>query len=1005
MRIDAKKFGTLLIVGLILFVGLAAIAGPFDPITVTDHIVTAPLANPVPSSYQPRYISGFGSGDSFTILFEDRDAANTISYVSTISGPTGFPGSATATNIADTHFVVKDWPINVAGIDYAYRGWGAVGNNVDHHFYVSNDLTTWVLVSTFIIPNAPGFADAHGWVYYGFHDVIELNGTYYAFAESNQSQTMLVRSANGDDVWEAFASVGGRPGWGPLELPADVSYGWTPSGSFVDLGRDRGYGKIHVDPRDSNLYLAVNTTAKASLPPAELEAAFIDPGNWAWHDGTAGPAANPILSQTAEHDLRECWVALDSDPDAEWIILYDADFGSADGGKALGYATLSPPPPPPEIVWVDDDYCDGAANDGHTWGYDTFDNIQEGIDAVAGSTVHVAAGEYTPASTLVIDKDNLILQGPQADVDPRFSYGSTRIPGSLSEAVIDGSIHALGRILYVDADNVIINGLEVKSGTEDMIRQSNPHSGTVVKYCMIHDGRGDEGVQLKKATHAVLEYNYVFEIAYAGDGLNIADGSSDGVIRYNEVAGIHGENAAIYIYDAVNMEIIGNLVRDSGTGGNDGIKIGAKGGVDAAKRGVLVKDNIIHDIAQDGVSVYMSDVTVEGNEIFHCDSENGIIHVAYAVTDITIRGNTVRDNTLITSKFSDAAGILIRDTVDVANVTVEENRIFNNIPYGLTNHAAGTLNAENNWWGSVDRPEDTDTGTNEVTLATCGSYSVAQMLNSVAEISGSLGDKVSSNVDYCPWLTSSSLSVEFAEFTIGHALIDFKDKPNDDKARVQGTLELDLVGGDNVDVSEEILVTVGSLSETVTMVEKGKKGDRWEYKRPKGDAGAIKHLTIDWKNGRFDIHIDKADLSGATNPLLIGLQIGDDVGSVSISMSEKKSHWDYTTHKPKALETEPVVMIEPLRVVAYPNPIRDVHTATFQVMGSRVDEVDEIRVAIFDLSGHLVWEDAAAGSELDWHTDSLSGDYLANGIYLYRVLARVDGNWIVQETGRIAVLR
>jgi hypothetical protein len=177
---------------------------------------------------------------------------------------------------------------------------------MNHHFYVSNDLATWTLVSMFTIPNAPGFTDAHGWVYYGFHDVIELNGTYYAFAESNQSQTMIVRSANGDDVWEAFASVGGQAGWGPLELPAGASYGWTPSGSFVDLGHDRGYGKIYVDRRDSDFYLAVNTAAKPSLPPADLEAAFINPANWTWHDGTTGPAANPILSGTTEHDLREC---------------------------------------------------------------------------------------------------------------------------------------------------------------------------------------------------------------------------------------------------------------------------------------------------------------------------------------------------------------------------------------------------------------------------------------------------------------------------------------------------------------------------------------------------------------------------------------------------------------------------------------------------------------------------------------------------------------------------
>ncbi|MDZ7308482.1 MAG: hypothetical protein ONB49_15680, partial [candidate division KSB1 bacterium] len=41
-------------------------------------------------------------------------------------------------------------------------------------------------------------------------------------------------------------------------------------------------------PRDNNFYLAINTAAKASLAPAALEAAFINPANWTWHDGTTG---------------------------------------------------------------------------------------------------------------------------------------------------------------------------------------------------------------------------------------------------------------------------------------------------------------------------------------------------------------------------------------------------------------------------------------------------------------------------------------------------------------------------------------------------------------------------------------------------------------------------------------------------------------------------------------------------------------------------------------------
>ena len=334
-----KLRATLVLIFVSIGLAMPINAGTFDEFVLTDQTPTAPLATPLPTSYAPRYLSGFGVGTSFSVFFEDRNNAQAISSVTTTTGPEGFPLGATATNIADTHFVIKDWPITILGTPYAYRAWGAVGNNTDHRFYVSNDLTTWTLVSTFTISNAASFTNARGFVYYGFHDVILLNGTYYAWGESNGGQTMLVRSVNGDDVWEAFDSIGGtQPTDGPLEIPAGVSNGWTPTGNFFDLGLNRGFGKVYADPRDSAFYLAVNTTASASLAPAALEAAFINPANWTWHDDSTGAAAAPVLSATAEHDLRECWLVPRTSPAEGWVLMYDADFG-VDGGLALGYAT------------------------------------------------------------------------------------------------------------------------------------------------------------------------------------------------------------------------------------------------------------------------------------------------------------------------------------------------------------------------------------------------------------------------------------------------------------------------------------------------------------------------------------------------------------------------------------------------------------------------------------------------------------------------------------------
>ena len=194
------------------------------------------------------------------------------------------------------------------------------------------------------------------------------------------------------------------------------------------------------------------------------------------------------------------------------------------------------------------------------------------------------------------------------------------------------------------------------------------------------------------------------------------------------------------------------------------------------------------------------------------------------------------------------------------------NNICCNADDGMENQTGTTVDAENNWWGDASGPGGVGPGT---------------------------GDAVSANVDFDPWLTAFCPPLPMSKFVIDHAKLDFKKKPDDDKVRLQGKLELNLCCGDGVSISEDVTVTVGLLSETITMVEKGKKGEKWEYKRPKGGTGDIKHMTINWKNGKFDIRMDKADLTGVTNPVTISIQIGDDFAEQTILMREKKHHWDY----------------------------------------------------------------------------------------------------------------
>ncbi|RLF91352.1 hypothetical protein DRN52_09045 [Thermococci archaeon] len=116
---------------------------------------------------------------------------------------------------------------------------------------------------------------------------------------------------------------------------------------------------------------------------------------------------------------------------------------------------------------------------------------------------------------------------------------------------------------------------------------------------------------------------------------------------------------------------------------------------------------------------------------------------------------------------------------------------------------------------------------------------------------------------------------------------------------------------------------------------------------------------------------------------------------------------------PKALETESLPPAPPsmkalaneLDVANFPNPITDVHTTTFKVLGPMASQVEEMRVRIFDLAGRLVWEGEAYGPELVWHTDNLAGQYLANGVYLYQVQVKVGGTWITTSLKKLAIYR
>jgi len=105
---------------------------------------------------------------------------------------------------------------------------------------------------------------------------------------------------------------------------------------------------------------------------------------------------------------------------------------------------FSPAIAQPSVVWVDNDYCDGCLNDGHTWGYDAFAKIQHGINAVASpGTVLVAAGKYfaTYDENITL-KPGVTLQGSGADITTIAATGrrNVYIVIGVNNSTIDGFI-------------------------------------------------------------------------------------------------------------------------------------------------------------------------------------------------------------------------------------------------------------------------------------------------------------------------------------------------------------------------------------------------------------------------------------------------------------------------------------------------------------------------------------------------------------------------------------
>ncbi len=434
----------------------------------------------------------------------------------------------------------------------------------------------------------------------------------------------------------------------------------------------------------------------------------------------------------------------------------------------LPKTTFSLVPPDPNEVWVDDDGPDN--------GYDHFDTIQEGVNAVEdGGTVHVKAGSYEESITIsknlsLIGETGAVIKAPAAPEDAKIEESQ-----SYFEYIIGvfGGTYNAGEDKWEGTGtiNVNISGFKI-DGQNNGTGTSRRFVGVLwrnatgeFRNCSIHNMYGPSGDGTGEQTFGILVYgdsnvtlaeNTIRDFSRGGIGI-MGDASClpDPVVTI--------ESNKIYGFDETPS---------TGWWAENGIQIGygATG---------TVKENEVYNCyvnnpswAATGILVVDTEnVTINSNYLESNDQAIGIVDFpsaygfpwnVYNVNNVLVTNNIIEKNKWGIGISNDARNITVsnnkllnntNDAIDVWNygygdpsptdVEIHYNDIYGN-GWGLWTDdlQTDTVDATNNYWGANDGPSGDGPGS---------------------------GDSVVGNVDYTPWLrrTESDTGDALVYFTPG----------------------------------------------------------------------------------------------------------------------------------------------------------------------------------------------------------------------------------------------
>ena len=319
-----------------------------------------------------------------------------------------------------------------------------------------------------------------------------------------------------------------------------------------------------------NEYLSVPTadfTTDRTSGPVPLTIKFtdhsagtIDSWSWDFGDGTASSERNPSHTYIS--------------PGVYTVSVKVTNPLGSDTEVKADYVHASEPP---AVVWVDDDYSPDSHNDGHTWNYDAYDSIQEGIDAVASpGTVHVAAGAYNENIAL---KGGVQVLGTGADLTTVNGIGDGPVVTSadiVEESILDGFTIRNGRSGFFISNSMVTIRNNVITGN--------------------NTSEGAGGIQADNST-IMVHNNNIIENGGSWGGAIALYGSNAEII-----GNIIDQNncyygGAVYITDSSQAFITNNLISRSsiGAGSSPGIGIGEASTAD-------IINNTICDNLGDGIA-------------------------------------------------------------------------------------------------------------------------------------------------------------------------------------------------------------------------------------------------------------------------------------------------------------------------------------------------------------------------------------------------------------------